>query len=439
MQEDPREKVLREVKEKGIRFIQLWFTDLLGNPKSVEITAAELEEALGEGFGFDGSSIHGFARIDESDMLVRPDPNTFSLLPWGEVARLICDVLEPDGGPYKGDPRWALKRALAKAKEKGFVMNVGPEVEYFYFRSDSLPETLDSGGYFDLVPPDLGSKIRRETVRTLEDMGVGVEATHHEAAPSQQEIDLRYADALLMADNLMTCRLVIKEVARKHGVYATFMPKPIFGQNGSGMHIHQSLFHENGGNAFFERGDPLSLSPVAKGYIAGILRYVKEIMGVCAQWVNSYKRLVPGYEAPVYITWSPRNRSNMIRIPTYKPGKESASRVEFRAPDAACNPYLTFAVLLHAGLAGIEEGYSLPEPVEENAYVMSEQERAKRGIDMLPGSLNEAIAQMERSELVRRALGDHIFEKFIQNKKIEWDAYRSQVHGYEIERYLAVL
>jgi glutamine synthetase len=439
MQEDPRDRILREVKEKGIRFIQLWFTDLLGNPKSVEITAAELEEALGEGYGFDGSSIHGFARIDESDMLVRPDPNTFSLLPWGEVARLVCDVLEPNGEEYKGDPRWALKRALAKAKEQGFVMNVGPEVEYFYFRSDSLPETLDSGGYFDLVPPDLGSKIRRETVRTLEDMGVGVEATHHEAAPSQQEIDLRYADALMMADNLMTCRLVVKEVARKHGVYATFMPKPIFGQNGSGMHLHQSLFHENGGNAFFEEGDPLSLSPVAKGYIAGILRHVKEIMGVCAQWVNSYKRLVPGYEAPVYITWSPRNRSNMIRIPTYKPGKESASRVEFRAPDAACNPYLTFAVLLHAGLAGIEEGYSLPEPVEENAYVMSEQERAKRGIDTLPGSLNEAIAQMEKSELVRRALGDHIFEKFIQNKKIEWDAYRSQVHGYEIERYLAVL
>ncbi|MEA3356580.1 MAG: glutamine synthetase family protein [Candidatus Bipolaricaulota bacterium] len=439
MQGDPRDRVLREVKEKGIRFIQLWFTDLLGNPKSVEITAAELEEALGEGFGFDGSSIHGFARIDESDMLVRPDPNTFSLLPWGEVARVICDVLEPDGGPYKGDPRWALKRALAKAKEQGFVMNVGPEVEYFYFRSDSSPETLDSGGYFDLVPPDLGSKIRRETVRTLEDMGVGVEATHHEAAPSQQEIDLRYDDALLMADNLMTCRLVIKEVAHKHGVYATFMPKPIFGQNGSGMHLHQSLFHENGGNAFFEKGDPLSLSPVAKGYIAGILRHVKEIMGVCAQWVNSYKRLVPGYEAPVYITWSHCNRSNMIRVPTYKPGKESASRVEFRAPDAACNPYLTFAVLLHAGLAGIEHGYSLPEPVEENAYVMNEQERAKRGIDTLPGSLNEAIAQMEKSELVHRALGDHIFEKFIQNKKIEWDAYRSQVHSYELERYLAVL
>lgn len=439
MQEDPQDKVLRETKEKGVRFIQLWFTDLLGNPKTVEITVAELEEALDEGFGFDGSSIHGFARIDESDMLVKPDPNTFTLLPWGEVGRLICDVLEPDGSPYRGDPRWALKRALARADKQGFVMHVGPEVEYFYFRSDSLPETLDSGGYFDLVPPDLGSKIRRETVQVLEDMGIGIEATHHEAAPSQHEIDLRHGDALTMADSLMTCRLVIKQVAYKHEVYATFMPKPLFRQSGSGMHLHQSLYYKNGGNAFFERGAPLGLSLIARGYIAGILKHAKEIMGICAQWVNSYKRLVPGYEAPVYITWAHRNRSNMIRVPLYKPDKETASRIEFRAPDPACNPYLAFAVLLHAGLEGIEQGYPIPEPVEQDVYTMSESERDKLGIESIPGSLNEAIALMEKSELVRQALGNHIFEKFIQNKKIEWEAYRSQVHSYELERYLAVL
>ncbi len=439
MGEEGRRQVLQDVKEQGIRFIQLWFTDLLGNPKSVEIPANQLEEALHEGIGFDGSSIHGFARIDESDMLIKPDTKSFAVLPWGNVARLICDVLEPDGTPYPGDPRWALKRAISEANKLGFTLYVGPEIEFFYFQSGCDTTPLDNAGYFDLVPPDAGSKIRRETVLTLEEMGIGVEAAHHEVAHGQQEIDLRFRDALTIADSLMTCRFVVKEVARKHGVYATFMPKPLSDQNGSGMHLHQSLFHQDGSNAFFDRGDPWYLSAIAKGYIAGIMRHAKEVTGVCAQWVNSYKRLVPGYEAPVYITWAHRNRSNMIRVPMYKPGKETATRIEFRAPDSACNPYLAFAVLITAGLAGIENDYPIPEPIDGDVYSMSSEEREELGIESLPGSLNEAIAVMEGSDLVKQALGDHIFRKFIQNKKIEWDAYRSQVHQYELERYLSAL
>ena len=436
---DPRETVLKRTKEEGIKFVQLWFTDLLGNLKSVEITAEELPGALEEGVGFDGSSIHGFARIDESDMLARPDPVTFAVLPWGNVARLICDVYQPDGTPYQGDPRWALKQALQRAADMGFTMYVGPEVEYFYFRTPEAPELLDRGGYFDLVPPDEGTELRRETVLALEGMGIGVEAAHHEAAPSQQEIDLRFSDALSMADSLMTTRFLVKEIARRHGLHATFMPKPLYGENGSGMHTHQSLFRQDGHNAFFDPNDPMYLSQVAKGYIAGLMRHAREIIGVCAQWVNSYKRLVPGYEAPVYITWARHNRSNMIRVPMYKPGKEAATRIEFRAPDPACNPYLAFAAMLHAGLEGIERGYPLPEPVERDVYAMSPEERRAWGIQELPGALNEAIAEMERSDLVRRALGDHIFAKFIENKRIEWDLYRAQVHRYELDRYLAVL
>jgi len=338
-----------------------------------------------------------------------------------------------------GDPRGALKRALARAEGLGFTMYVGPEVEYFYFKSADAPEVLDSGGYFDLVPPDEGSELRRETVLALESMGIEVEAAHHEVAPSQQEIDLRFTDALTMADNLMTTRFLVKEIARRNGIHATFMPKPLFGENGSGMHTHQSLFYRDGRNAFFDPQDSLCLSSVAKGYIAGIMRHAREIIGVCAQWVNSYKRLVPGYEAPVYITWARRNRSNMIRVPMYKPGKENATRVEFRAPDPACNPYLAFTVMLWAGLQGVEAGYPVPEPVERDVYAMSPAERQALGIEELPGSLNEAIAEMEKSRLVRQALGDHIFEKFIENKRIEWDMYRAQVHRYELDRYLAVL
>ncbi len=438
--ERSRDAVMQEVKERGIRFIQLWFTDLLGTLKSVEIPQSELSGALEEGIGFDGSSIHGFARIDESDMLAKPDPKTFTIFPWADdVARLICDILEPDGTPYEGDPRWALKRAIARARAAGFIMQVGPEVEYFYLRTDDGPEVLDSGGYFDLVPPDLGSEMRRETVLTLQKMGIEVEAAHHEVAPSQQEIDLRFTDALTMADQLMTTRFVVKEVARRHGIRATFMPKPLYGENGSGMHTHQSLFTPDGHNAFFDPSDPLYLSAVAKGYIAGLMHHAKEIIGVCAQWVNSYKRLVSGYEAPVYITWAKRNRSNMVRVPMYKPGKEAATRIEFRAPDPACNPYLAFATMLHAGLTGIEDNYPLPDPMERDVYAMSKEERKALGIEELPGSLNMAIAYMEKSELVRRALGDHIFSKFIENKKIEWDNYRARVHPYELERYLPML
>jgi glutamine synthetase len=439
---DPKEAVLKRARDEKVRFIHLWFTDLLGNLKSFAITVDELEGALEEGMGFDGSSIHGFARIDESDMIAKPDPATFVILPWrpeeAPVARVFCDVLTPDGKPYVGCPRNALKRAVARAAAHGYTMNVGPEAEYFYFKSSDSTETLDSGGYFDLTPLDVASDLRSRTVQVLEAMGIGVEYSHHEVAPSQHEIDLRYADALTMADAMMTYRLVVKEVALQHGVHATFMPKPLYGQNGSGMHVHQSLF-KGERNAFFDPKDPMYLSKVARGYVAGLIRHAREIIGVCAQWVNSYKRLVPGYEAPVYICWACRNRSTMIRVPMYKPGKEKATRIEFRAPDPACNPYLAFAVMLHAGLEGIEKGYKLPDAVERDIYDMSEEERRDLGIASLPGSLNEAIEEMEKSDLVRKALGDHIFEKFIENKRIEWNEYRTQVHPYELKKFLGVL
>ncbi|MGB2755407.1 MAG: type I glutamate--ammonia ligase [Phycisphaerae bacterium] len=438
----PKEAVLKRTRDEKVRFIRLWFTDLLGNLKSFTITVDELERALEEGMGFDGSSIHGFARIDESDMIAKPDPATFVILPWrpeeAPVARMFCDVLTPDGKPYVGCPRNALKRAVARAAAHGYTMNVGPEAEYFYFKSSDSTETLDSGGYFDLTPLDVASDLRSRTVEVLEAMGIGVEYSHHEVAPSQHEIDLRYADALTMADAMMTYRLVVKEVALQHGVYATFMPKPLYGQNGSGMHVHQSLF-KGERNAFFDPKDPMYLSKVARGYVAGLIRHAREIIGVCAQWVNSYKRLVPGYEAPVYICWARRNRSTMIRVPMYKPGKEKVTRIEFRAPDPACNPYLAFAVMLHAGLEGIEKGYELPDAVERDIYDMSAEERRDLGIASLPGSLNEAIEEMEKSDLVRKALGDHIFEKFIENKRIEWNEYRTQVHPYELKKFLGVL
>jgi len=432
-------EVLRQVRDREIRFVQLWFSDLLGNLKSIEIPATKLEAALDEGIGFDGSSIHGFARIDESDMVAMPDPATFAVLPWDHVGRLICDVLQPSGEPYTGDPRWALKRATARSTELGWTMNVGAELEYFVFRHDGSPESVDAAGYFDLNPPDLASEMRRDMVLAIEAMGIPVEAAHHEVAPSQHEIDLRHGEALRIADSLMTCRYVIKEIARRNGVHATFMPKPLQGENGSGMHTHQSLATADGRNAFFDPEDPIHLSETARHYLAGLLRHAREIIGLSAQWVNSFKRLVPGYEAPVYVTWSCRNRSNMIRIPMYQHGKEHATRIEFRAPDPACNPYLAFAAMLHAGLDGIEKRFELPEPMERDTFKMSAEERRDAGIETLPGSLNEAIAVMESSELVRRALGDHIFEKFIENKRIEWDRYRAQVHAYELDRYMAML
>jgi glutamine synthetase len=438
-----KEYVLKMCKENDVRFVRLWFTDILGFLKGFAISIDELEGAIEEGMGFDGSSIQGYARIDESDMIAKPDLKTFQVLPWRpkekSVARMFADIYEPDGTPYKGDPRWALKRNLRKAADLGYTFNVGPELEYFYFKSsEGKPEVLDGGGYFDLTPLDSATELRRETILTLEAMGIHVEYSHHEVAPSQHEIDLRYAEALTMADNAMTYRLVVKEIAMKHGVYATFMPKPIFGQNGSGMHTHQSLF-KGDKNAFFDAKDPFHLSKTARAYIAGILKHAPEFTSITSQWINSYKRLVPGYEAPVYLSWARRNRSALVRIPMYKPGKEKATRVELRSPDPACNPYLAFAVMLAAGLKGIEKGYELREPVEEDIFEMSEETRKKRGIESLPGNLLEAIQLTEKSELVRETLGDHIFEKFIANKKIEWDQYRTHVSQFELDKYLSIL
>ncbi len=438
-----KEFVMKAVADNKIRFIRLWFTDVLGFLKSFAISPEELDEALDEGMGFDGSSIEGYARIEESDMIARPDPSTFAVLPWrpqdgGAVARMFCDVLEPDGSPYVGDPRYALKRNLKKAADLGYTFYVGPELEYFYFKASTGVEPLDAGGYFDLTPLDAASDLRRDTALALEKLGIHVEYSHHEVAPSQHEIDLKYRDALSMADAAMTYRLTVKEVALKYGVYATFMPKPVFGENGSGMHTHQSLF-KGDKNAFFEAKDEYHLSPTAKSYIAGLLKHSREMSAVLAQWVNSYKRLVPGYEAPVYISWARRNRSALVRVPMYKPGRALATRAEFRCPDPACNPYLAFAVMLAAGLKGVEEGYELPEPVEEDIFEMSEEERKRRGIESLPGSLEEAILECEKSELVRETLGDHIFDKFIANKKIEWDSYRTHVSRYELEKYLPIL
>ncbi len=440
---DAKEHVLNMVKEHDIKFVRLWFTDILGFLKNFAITVEELEGALEEGMGFDGSSIEGFARIDESDMIALPDPDTFRMLPWRSqehtaVARMFCDILKPGGEPFDGDPRYVLKRNLKRASDLGYIYYVGPELEFFYFRDSQGTEFLDRGGYFDLTPRDAATDMRKDTVLTLKEMGIGVEYSHHEVAPSQHEIDMRYTDALAMADNVMTYRLVVKEVALKYGVYATFMPKPVFGENGNGMHVHQSLF-KGDRNAFFDPKDEYHLSKAGKCFIAGLLKHAPEITAVTNQWVNSYKRLIPGYEAPVYLSWARRNRSDLVRVPGYRPGREKATRVEFRSPDPACNPYLAFSVMLAAGLKGIEKGYEIPEPIEENVYMMGEDERKRRGIGTLPASLLEAILLTEKSELVRETLGDHVFEAFIENKKIEWDQYRTQITEYELNRYLPIL
>ena len=442
MMDDQREFVLQSCRDHDIKFIRLWFTDILGFLKSFAITVEELEQALEEGQGFDGSAIEGFARIDESDMIAFPDPATFALLPWRPrergVARMFCDIQYPDGRPFEGDPRYVLKRQLKRATDLGYTFYVGPELEFFYFRSSEKPETLDKGGYFDLTPLDAASDLRRETIMLLEEMGIGVEYSHHEVAPSQHEIDLRYTDALTMADNAMTYRLVVKEVALANDVYATFMPKPLAGENGSGMHTHQSLF-KGDRNAFFDGDDEYHLSPIAKSYMAGLLRHAPEFTLVTNQWVNSYKRLVPGYEAPVYVTWARRNRSDLIRVPEYKPGKEVSTRLEYRAPDPACNPYLAFAVMLAAGLEGIDKEYPLGPPTEENVFELTPEERKARGIEVLPGSLKEAIEAFAGSDFARRALGDHVYESLLKNKTIEYDQYRRFVTDYEMDRYLAVL
>ncbi|MFC1856250.1 glutamine synthetase family protein [Thermodesulfobacteriota bacterium] len=438
-----KDYVIKTVRDNNIKFIRFWFTDVVGMLKSFSITASELETALEDGMGFDGSSIEGFARIDESDMIAMPDTNTFEILPWRPaeqgVARMFCDIQNPmDGTPYVGDPRNVLKKVIKKANDLGYTYYVGPELEFFYFKDSDSTQVLDKGGYFDLTPLDLASDWRRDTVLTLEKMGIPVEYSHHEVAPSQHEIDLRYSDGLTMADNAMTYRLVVKEIAMLNNIYATFMPKPLEGENGSGMHVHQSLFKGNR-NAFYDAKDEYHLSPTGKSYIAGILKHAPEMMAILCQWVNSYKRLVPGYEAPVYMAWARRNRSALVRVPMYKPGKENATRMELRCPDPACNPYLAFAVMLAAGLKGIEKKYKLPDPIEEDIFEMSASRKADLGIDSLPGSLNEAITTMENSELMKEVLGDHIFNNFLANKKKEWDAYKTHVSKFELDRYLSIL
>jgi glutamine synthetase len=439
--------VIAICEDSDVRFVRLWFTDVLGQLKSFSINASELEDAFEGGMGFDGSSITGFNPIEESDMIAMPDPETFALLPWrpedeNATGRMFCDIRVPGGDPYEGDPRWILRRALERASELGFdAYNVGPELEFFYFKSanpESTPEVLDEGGYFDLTTLDAGSDVRRETVLALEKMGIHVEYTHHEVGPSQHEVDMRYKDALAMADDCMTYRIVVKEYAMKYGWHATFMPKPLFGENGSGMHVHQSL-GQNGANAFYDADDQYFLSATAKSFIAGQLKHAREISSLFAQWVNSYKRLVPGFEAPVYLAWSRRNRSALIRVPLYHPGKEMATRAELRCPDPACNPYLCFAGMLQAGLEGIEHGYELPEPMEQNLYHLSPEERAQRGVEQLPETLGEAIELAADSELVLRTLGEHTFRRFVEIKRQEWEDYRVQVTPYELEQFLPIL
>ena len=443
--ERQQDYVLRTVEERGIRFIQLWFTDVLGVPKAFAITPAELENALEEGMTFDGSAIDGFSRVQESDVLAKPDPRTFQILPLqsagGSVARVVCDIVSLDGTPFDGDPRYVLRRALDRAREAGYTFYAAPEIEWFYFADDDTslpPQPLDHGSYFELTVADLTTDLRKRTVLTLEEMGIPVEYSQHEDSPSQHEIDLRHTDALTMADTVMTARLIVKEIAQAAGVYATFMPKPIAGVQGSGMHTHFSLF-EGDVNAFHDPGDEHGLSKVAKGFIAGMLRHAPEITAVTNQWVNSYKRLVPGYEAPVYVSWARNNASVIVNVPHSKQNRPESTRIEYRAPDPACNPYLSFACVLQAGLRGIEEGYELPAEVRENLHARSPEDLASSGIRSLPGSLHDAVVAMEQSDLVREALGEHVFEWFIRNKRAEWADYKTQISQFELDRYLGRL
>ncbi len=447
-------EILSRVEEDGVEFIRFWFTDIVGQLKSFAVGKEQLPAALAEGMGFDGSSITGFNRVEESDMIAMPDPDTYNVLPWragggtnddrGAVARLFCDILVPGGEPYVGDPRYVMHRALERMRSMGFdEFNIGPELEFFYFASDQLdenglPTPLDRGGYFDLTTLDAASDLRRDTINALKAVGIEVEYSHHEVGPSQHEIDMRYQDGLKMSDDAMTYRIVVKEIANSHGVYATFMPKPLFGENGSGMHVHQSLFRD-GRNAFYDPEARYHLSDTARHFIAGLLRHSSELAALFAPNVNSYKRLVPGFEAPVYSAWSQRNRSALVRVPMYQPGKEQATRCELRCPDPSCNPYLTFAALLHAGLEGIEHKYDIPEPMDTNLYELSPEELEARGIQKLPATLGEAIEEMAGSELVREAIGDHIFDRYIELKRAEWNEYRVQVSRWELERYLPVL
>jgi glutamine synthetase len=445
MLEQQRDYVLHTVEERGVRLIRLWFTDVLGSLKSFAISPAELENALEDGMTFDGSSIDGFGRTLESDVLAMPDANTFEVLPWGDAkateARVFCDIHNLDGTPFDGDPRQVLRRNLQAAHTAGFTFLVAPDIEFFYFsppEKGQAPVPLDEGGFFDLTTTDVAGTLRKQTIRTLETMSIPIEYSFHEDAPSQHEIDLRHTDALTMADSVMTFRLVVKEVAASQGVHATFMPKPLESVQGSGMHVHLSLF-DGDENAFYSDDDSYNLSPIAKQFMAGLLRHAAEITAITNQTVNSYKRLVPGFEAPVHVTWARNNRSGLVRVPVTKRGNPSATRIEFRSPDPACNPYLAFAVMLAAGMRGITEQYELPPEADSNLFEMTDSELAKLGIDLLPQSLSDSLRVMEQSSLVHEALGEHIFEWFLRNKRSEWRAYKTHVSAFEHDRYLRVL
>ncbi|MEY4164486.1 MAG: glutamine synthetase [Actinomycetota bacterium] len=442
MLDQQRDYVLRTVEERGVRLVRLWFTDVLGTLKSFAISPAELENALNDGMTFDGSSINGYSRVQESDVLAIPDPNTFEVMPWVDQksaeARVFCDIHKLDGAPFEGDPRQILRRNLDAARAQGFEFLLAPDMEYFYFAPPQpgvAPQPLDEGGFFDLTSSDVASSLRKETIRTLETMGIPVEYSFHEDAPSQQEIDLRHTDALTMADSVMTFRVVVKEIAASHGVHATFMPKPLEGVQGSGMHLHMSLF-KGDSNAFYDENDPYNLSPVAKQFMAGLIRHAAEITAITNQTVNSYKRLVPGFEAPVHITWARNNVSGLIRVPIPKRGNPNATRIEYRSPDPATNPYLAFSVILAAGLKGIREGYELPTEADANLFEMGDDVVEKLGIQQLPQSLADALKVMEGSQLVAECLGEHTFEWFLRNKRDEWRSYKTQVTPFELNRYL---
>ena len=439
---DSQQHVIHACREHDVKFIRLWFTDILGVLKSVAITVEDLEHALADGITFDGSSIEGFARRDEADMKVMPDPSTFQVLPWRPreraTARMFCDVVKADGTPFEGDPRYILKQQLRRASAAGFTSYVSPEIEFFYFKDMHGTEPIDAGGYFDLTPLDSGSDLRRETVLTLEEMGIPVVLSHHEAAPGQHEIDLRYTDALTMADSIMTYRLVVKEVAMRHGVYATFMPKPRTDQNGSGMHLQLSLFRGED-NVFADPAAPNGLSAIAQHYMAGLLRHAPEMMLVTNQWVNSYRRIVPGFEAPTHVGWSTRNHADLLRVPQPNPDRPDTTRIEYRVPDAAANPYLLFAATLAAGLTGIEAAYPLPPALDRAVTDMTADELATRGVVPLPASLGEAIPAFEQSTLMLDTLGPHTVRSLVANKRQEWEQFRREVTEFELRRYLGNL
>jgi glutamine synthetase len=445
MREQQCDYVLRTASERGVRMVRLWFTDVLGNLKSFAISQNELENALNDGMTFDGSSIDGFSRIQESDVLAIPDPDTFQILPLGDKgaaeARVFCDIHHLDGTPFTGDPRQVLRRHVEEARAEGLTFYIAPDIEFFYFNTPQhgeRPTPLDNGGYFDLTTRDVTGDLRKQTIRTLEQIGIPVEYSFHEDSPSQQEIDLRHDDALTIADSVMTFRLIVREVAAAHGVYATFMPKPLEGVQGSGMHTHLSLFTGDD-NAFYDENDEYNLSPVAKSFMAGLLRHAAEITAITNPTINSYKRLVPGFEAPVHLSWARNNRSGLIRVPIPKRGNPLATRLEYRSPDPSCNPYLAFSLMLAAGLKGVREGYELPAEADANLFELDDQALNKLGIGQLPQSLAEALHAMEKSELVREALGEHIFEWFLRNKRREWMDYKTHVSQFEIDRYLGTL